>query len=271
MGLQLRTVPMQQGQVWLRQGVRAYLRRPLGLVGLLLGYSAMVLALWIVPLVGPVLVVASWPMLSLAFMLAAPEVLQGQPVRLKHLWAVWREPPKQRRTMLLLCAGFALGMVLIVLFAVWMGGEALIAALRPLGKSPPSMQELVAIQNDPAVVSTQAWISSLASLLSIPYWHALALVHWGGQSAGQALFSSTVALWRTRAAFMVYSLSWIGITLLGSLVTGLLSALLSALLGAPALALVLGMSLMLALSAAFYTSLWFMFADTFGVETPAES
>ena len=48
----------------------------------------------------------------------------------------------------------------------------------------------------------------LAGALSIPFWHAPALVHWQGQSVGQALFSSTLALWRCKGAFFAYSLAW---------------------------------------------------------------
>lgn len=266
MGLRLRNVEMQRGQAWLRQGVSAFRRRPMGFIGLLVGYTMFALMLCIIPLAGLVLAVATWPLLSLAFMLATADVMQGRPVSMNHLMAVWREPPKQRRSMLWLCGVFALAIVLIALFTAWVGGDALVDALRPLAKGQLSAQEMIAIQNDPAVVSTQGWFSALVTLLSIPYWHALALVHWGGQSAGQALFSSTIALWRTRGAFTIYGLSSIGFALLCTLVTGLLSALLSALLGAPVLAMAIALMMTLALSAVLYASLWFMFADTFGVE-----
>ncbi|MFX8047562.1 hypothetical protein ABTK64_19815, partial [Acinetobacter baumannii] len=48
----------------------------------------------------------------------------------------------------------------------------------------------------------------LVTLLSVPYWHAPALVHWGGQGVAQALFSSSLALWRNRAAFVLNALLW---------------------------------------------------------------
>jgi hypothetical protein len=38
----------------------------------------------------------------------------------------------------------------------------------------------------------------------VPFWHAPGLVHWGSQGVGQALFSSTLAVWRCRGAFVVY-------------------------------------------------------------------
>ena len=46
------------------------------------------------------------------------------------------------------------------------------------------------------------------ALLSIPFWHAPALVWWQGQGVAQSLFSSTVACWRNRTAFLVYGLMW---------------------------------------------------------------
>ena len=48
----------------------------------------------------------------------------------------------------------------------------------------------------------------LGALLSVPFWHAPALVHWGGQGVAQALFSSTLALWRNKAAFALNGLLW---------------------------------------------------------------
>jgi hypothetical protein len=47
----------------------------------------------------------------------------------------------------------------------------------------------------------------LMGLLSVPYWHAPALVHWGGQGVAQALFSSTLAL-AQQGAFAFNMLLW---------------------------------------------------------------
>ncbi|HSW04133.1 BPSS1780 family membrane protein [Aquabacterium sp.] len=259
---------MPRGQAWLRQGIQTFLRRPLGFVALFLTYLLLIVVLGVIPLVGAVLAAATVPLLSLSFMLATEEVLQGRSVRLSQVFALWREPPRARRAMLLLCAAYGLATMGITAFTFWIGGDELVQALKPLGQATVSAQELMAVFSSGAVAQMANWITGLMALIAVPYWHALALVHWGGQSAGQALFSSTIALWRTRGAFMIYGLSWLGFTLLGSLLTGLVSALLSALLGAPALGLLLALLIMVGLSAAFYTSLWFIFADTFGVGEP---
>jgi len=102
----------------------------------------------------------------------------------------------------------------------------------------------------------------LASLLSLPFWHAPALVHWGEQGVGKALFFSTVACWRNMGAFSVYALVWGGLILLFGIVANLLAALLQqaqliALAAVPA---------GLLFSTVFYTSLYFTFSDCFAVE-----
>ena len=100
----------------------------------------------------------------------------------------------------------------------------------------------------------------LGSALSVPFWHAPALVHWGGQAVGQSLFSSTLAVWRAKGAFLVYGLGWLGcvtaFAFVGALVLGLL--------GQPQWAGLIGIPAGLVLSAVFYISLLFTFNDSFG-------
>jgi hypothetical protein len=100
----------------------------------------------------------------------------------------------------------------------------------------------------------------VTAVLSVPFWHAPALVVWGGQGPAQAMFSSALALWRTRAAFFMYGLGWT----LVLIVTGLLATLMLMLLGQGALATLLIMPLPLLLTVAFYVSLYASFRDSFG-------
>lgn len=265
MGLRLKKVSFTQGQAWLRAGLRTFVRHPMGFVALFTGYLLLSLLLGVVPLVGPVLAASSIPLLSLVFMIATREVQQGRPVRPALLFAWWQDGPLQRRRVLMLCLGYGLLVTLVVVAAFQEGGDALAAALKPLGTASGNTQDLMSVISHPAVNRLVNWITLGVALVSVPWWHALALVRWGGQSPAQALFSSTLALWRTRGALLVYGLSWLGFTLLGSLAASLLSLLLS-LVGGAALALVPGLMMMLALSSAFYISLWFMFEDSFGTD-----
>jgi hypothetical protein len=85
-------------------------------------------------------------------------------------------------------------------------------------------------------------------------------VLWGGQGVWQALFSSTLSLWRAKGAYLVYSLAWAGASVVLSLTVGLLAGA----LGARSAIVLLVPALAITLSTAFYVSLWFSFVDCFG-------
>jgi len=99
----------------------------------------------------------------------------------------------------------------------------------------------------------------LAGLLSVPFWHAPALVHWGRHGVGKALFSSTVAVWRNRGAFAVYSLVWFAVIMLFALLANLVFGL----LGQTQLVALAAMPASLIFSTVFYASLYFTFTDCF--------
>ena len=254
-----------QGSQWLRQAWAHYLKQPLGFSLLFLAYLLMASVIGAVPFIGSLLSLATVPLLSLAFMLATQDVIQGRRVRLGHLFAVVRQPKKQRLTSLLLCLAFGFAVVVIIEIGVRLGGSELNEAMKPLAatKEGADAKQLMAVLSHPSVGRLANTIWFLAALLSVPFWHALALVHWGGQTAAQALFSSTLALWRAKGAFVVYGLGWLGMVVLASLLAGIGVGLLTAALGSPTFAMVFGALIFVAISAAFYISLWFMFQDSF--------
>ena len=79
----------------------------------------------------------------------------------------------------------------------------------------------------------------------------------------QSLFSSTLACWRNRTAFLVYGLAWTLTIVVFSLVAGGLFAL----LGAPQLVPLTAVPAGLMFSTAFYVSLLFSFEGCFGSST----
>jgi hypothetical protein len=126
-------------------------------------------------------------------------------------------------------------------------------------------QEMEAALDDPLLLTGLLLRAGLIAAVSIPYWHAPALTHWGRQSAIQALFSSTLALWRARGAFFIYSLGWTAAVAL----FGVIAALLFSLLGLRQMVGAIGLPAGLIFSTAFYVSLWFSFVDSFGTEDDA--
>ena len=197
-------------------------------------------------------------------MVAARSAATGGPVHALQLVAGLRHPDRtQRRAQWLLCGAYALGSMAVIGLSDWVDGglfedlQRLIAQTGADGKPSPEVDAILA---DPRLAQGMLVRVGLAGLLSVPFWYAPALVHWGGQGAGQAMFTSTLALWRTRGALSVYMLGWLGAMLAAA---GLVMTL-GLLTGARSALGWLTMPVGLILSAVFYISLWFSFTDTFG-------
>jgi hypothetical protein len=263
MQLHLQTIPARNGRLWIRHGFKVFQRQPLALAslfGLFLfaGFVAMLL-----PFVGLMLTMASLPLLSLGFMLATHLVLQKKTPTVGVFVAPLKLTPARRRSQLLLCLGYAGVMLLIGLMADWIDGG-----------STRDLQKLIADNADNDVIANAAtdprlfWGLAarmvLMGLLSVPYWHAPALVHWGGQGVAQSLFSSTLALWRNKGAFAVNTLLWGGLLMAVASVISLLFNLLGLAQFAPVVLMATG----LMLSTVFYASLYFSFVDCFMFGAP---
>ena len=171
--------------------------------------------------------------------------------------------PERRRNQLILCFGYAGAMLVIGLLADWADGGSTRDLQRLIAENADN-DTIANAATDPRLFWGLATRLGLISLLSVPYWHAPALVHWGGQGVAQALFSSTLALWRNKAAFAVNMLLWTGLVMgIGSAVT-----LVFTLVGLPTVAPVVLMATGLMLSTVFYASLYFSFVDCFMFGAP---
>lgn len=265
MGLRLHAVPANRGAWWIRAALALWWRHPMAFVGLFMFFLFAVLMLLLVPWVGAVVGLGLLPMLTLGFMIATHSTLNGGPVHLMQLFEGLRVPdPSRRNAQLLLCAMYALASIGVIELAAWVDDglfEQLQIARATPGTSPEELQRLM---TDPRLAYGMLVRMGAASLVSIPFWHAPALVHWGHQGAWQALFSSTLALWRARGAFFVYALGW---TML-SVAVGLIAVIASVGTSSLQLVSVLLMPIAMSLTAVFYVSLWFTFADSFGEELP---
>lgn len=260
MALTLKPVEPSSGVRWVRDGFALFARKPLAFVSLFVVYMAVaMLMLALLPLVGVLLLMATVPLLSLGFMVAAQSALLGGPVSPLQFIEPLRGGAAKRRSLIALCLVFGACALAILLLCDMLSASAM-QRVQVLIAKGGSQAELDAILAEPGV--NQAVISGLllASLLSVPYWHAPALVHWGGQSAGQALFSSTLAVWRCKSAFLLYGLSWVGLMM----AIGFIAALALMVLGTGRAGYFLLLTLNLLVTTAFYVSLLFTFNDSFG-------
>ena len=260
MPLLLKSVEASRGPRWIGDAMRLFARRPLGFTLLFVVFLFVALLAALVPFLGGVLQLMLLPLLSLGFMVASQSALLDGPVSPKQFIEPLQGDPARRRSLLILCVVYGLCAAGILLLCDTVSDNALGRLQALMSKAGGAQAEIDALLSEPGVSSAALLGVTLGSLLSIPYWHAPALVHWGGQSVGQALFSSALAVWRSKGALTMYMLAWVGLILL----FGIGSALLFGLIGAGQMAGLVSVPAGLLFSTVFYISLLFTFNDSFG-------
>jgi len=243
----------------MRDAFRLFLRRPLPFSAMFVSFLLVALLATLVPLVGSVVMLMALPLLSLGFMIASRAAQNDLPVNPGQFIEPLRGERSRRNTLLSLCAAYALGTVLIMTVSEWIDGGAFDRLQVLMAKGDEARAEMEALLADPRLMWGLVTRFGLAACLSVPFWHAPALVHWQGQSVGQALFSSTLAMWRCKGAFLMYSLAWVGVIAIFGALVGLLFSLFDA----RQLAGVIAMPAGLMFSTVFYVSLLFTYEGCF--------
>jgi hypothetical protein len=264
MPLLLKSVEPRRGARWVGDAFRLYARRPLAFTGLFVVFLFAALFVSVVPVVGGVLQMTMLPLLSLGFMIASQSALLDGPVNPGQFVAPLGSDPARRRALLILCALYGVAAVLILVLCDAISDGALARLQNLLAAADTPQEQVDELLAEPGVAYALLTGSVLGTLLSVVFWHAPALVHWGGQSAGQSLFSSALALWRSKGAFLVYGLTWLAIVAGAGVVIALLAGLLGGRQLGPLVALPGG----LLFSTVFYVSLLFTFNDSFGGAVP---
>ena len=262
--MRLQTVPARQGAAWVRLGFRAFGKRPIAYAALFTTVLLAFLSMKVVPLLMFVLLPLG-PLVSLGFMIATRQVLDGGFPTPRVFIEPLRAPRPQLVALVQLGIVYAIATFLIMWLGdlVDSGGADTLASVAPAA-SAASGADAEALAVQPGALFGLMLRMGLAGLLSIPFWHAPALVYWDGHGCAKSLFSSTIACWRNRGAFAVYGLMWFGVVMALSLV----SAVLLALVGQPELTLVASVPMSMIVATVYYASLYFTFADSFVASGP---
>ena len=262
--MRLQQVAPGQGTSWVRKGFQVFGRQPLGFASLFAAVLFMSLVLGLIPWLGSIATLVLAPAVSLLFMIASRRVGAGQaamPGAIVELVSAGRS-----RLLPLLKLGIAYVAATLLLFwlAGVLDGGALASFFATMRDAKMTPEALAVRATQPGVQLGLMLRLLFLGALSTAFWHAPALVFWGDPGWAKSLFFSSVALWRNKGAFAVYSLVWLALFLvllaIVSIGAGLFGPERFALVAAP---------LMLVFMTLFYASLWFTFADCFSPSDPA--
>jgi hypothetical protein len=269
MSLRILNASPREGATWVSRGFALFLKKPLAFSALFALFLFAAMVLLVLPYIGPVLLLMALPLLGLGFMIAARSALGAGPVHVGQLIEPLRggtETAASRRTQVLqLCGLYAVATALVMLASDALDGGAFekLQVLLATARDTTKQRELDALLADEGLLQGLLLRLSGTALLSIPFWHAPALVWWQGQGIGQSLFSSTLACWRNRGAFLVYALAWTVTIVVFAVVAGGVFAL----LGMPQMVTLTAVPAGLMFSTAFYVSLLFTYQGCFGDDT----
>jgi hypothetical protein len=250
--VKLNIVPARTGFVWVKLGVRTFLKQPLALTGLFFMYMAGVLVLSQLPVVGSVLGAMLVPAATLGLMAATAEAASGRFPMPSVLISAFRAGRQRARAMLVLGAIYTVGSIVATLLASAMVGDPAPSAAADSQNAPLDSRALVALL--------------LHTPLVILFWHSPALVHWHGVPPVKSLFFSAVAFFRNIGAMLMYGLTWLGIFVIVAFAFSSVGMM----LGGVAVARSVMLPTVLLLVAMFSTSLYFTFRDSFATDDVPE-
>jgi len=255
--MKLKILPPRQGVLWVKLGVKTFLRQPLALSGLFFIFMALMSILSLVPVLGNALAMALLPGVTLGLMAATRQVLMGKFPMPTVLLTGFRAGRQELRSMLVLGVLYAVGLLAVLGCSSLVDGGTF-AKLYLLGGSAGTE-----VLSDSSFEAAALLALVLYMPLSLLFWHAPALVHWHGLSPVKSLFFSLVACTRNLGALILYGVTWIAFFI----AVGTLIALVASFSGSEELVAALLFPCALVMASMFFTSIYFTFADSFDSAT----
>jgi hypothetical protein len=251
--MKLQIVPARRGIQWVKSGIRTFFKQPLALAGLFFMFLALMSVLSLVPVVGTALALALLPAVTVGLMAATREAADGKFPMPMMLLAAFRSGRQSSREMLTLGALYAVGFMLVL------GLSALIDGGRFAQTYLSGMALTAELISDSDFRLAMLTTSLVGIPMSLMFWHAPALVLWHGVSPVKSLFFSLVACMRNFWAFTLYGVAWMGVFLAAFTIGFVLAAVLEN----PNVLMVM----LYPVAAAFFTSIYFTFIDSFAFDS----
>ena len=200
--MQLKQTKAGDGYLWIRQGLWLFKKNPLAFLMLVFLYIFIAQFAILIPVFGVFAVLLLTPALTVGFMTACQMVIRGERVMpTVYFVGLRNHGPLVRKNLLGLGTIYAfLVLILSLIASAFIDFQQLIPILTE--QNPPTIRE----------VKELYFGLGVGVLLYIPVamvmWFAPVLIAWEKMSVAQALFSSWIACWTNRAAFIFYLLIW---------------------------------------------------------------
>jgi hypothetical protein len=246
------------GWHWIQAGFALFRKQPFTLVGLVLTFVFVLLSLAMVPVLGLVVLLFAMPGLGCGFMYAGRDTQAGVLVTPMRLFAAFREPGRGRSMWAL--GGIYFAIVIVATLIMLAFDDGALAEAVASGALQQAEGDL------PVAVQRAALFAAVLQVfVTLVFWFAPILVAWHGVPAVKALFFSAIAVWRCRAAFLVYGVSALAVMLIPQ---AALSIVLSAFDVGPSIQLMISMPISAAAMALLHCSAYISYLDAFGLDTP---
>jgi hypothetical protein len=262
--MRLIEVPAKAGYVWFRQGIWVFRRNPLAFMMLLVAYLFAWLVLSIVPVVGALLPMLFAPGISVGFMVASRNAINGKPFFPTVLASGFREHGR-RVAIDLLILGVINSVMVVAAFALTSIADGGIVFRSAVLSIDADQADMLAHANDMAMAAAIFAIAYMP--VSVLMWFSPVLVAWHKIPPAKALFFSWMALWRNRWAFTVYALCWAAV----QGVLGVLGIQIAQLAGTSLLTLMVLAPLTVAVIAMIYCSFFATYRGCFDVSDDTQT
>ena len=212
--MKLNAVTPKEGYTWIRQGIWLFKQNPLGFLMLVFIYVFTAQLAVIIPVIGVFAVLLLTPTLSVGFMTACRQAIQKERIGPMVYLIALQSGVLIRKRMLQLGLIYA---TLIVLMSFILSLLVDFEMLLPLMTGDKAMT--------PEALRQIYLILFFGGILYIPIamvmWFSPILVAWADMSVAQALFSSCLAFWTNKAAFIFYISIWSAILIAMPLTIGM--------------------------------------------------
>ncbi len=215
--MEIRQVKAAQGWQCIVDAFALFRKNPLIWIVLFVVYFIILMAVSIVPLIGPPVMSLLAPAFTAGFMLACRDVEKGEELELRYLFAGFMHNTGQLVTVGGLYLVGSIAIMGIVMFA---GGGAILGAAAVNGMQGGEPPDVAIGAIGGMLVALLSAMILLVPLL-MAYWFAPALVFFNDMPAAQAMKASFSACMKNWLPFTVYGLAGFGLTVLAMIPFGL--------------------------------------------------